>query len=77
MQESISWIDETRSVDDLNTDISKYNEAYKKSGLLVKLLLIISFSHLMDIQDTERKKAKRVIKARRHFNDMITKILNK
>lgn len=77
MQESIAWIDETRTVDDLNTDISNYSEAYKKSGLLVKLLLIISFSHLMDIQDTERKKAERVIKARRHFNNMITKILNK
>ncbi len=77
MQESVAWIAETRTIDDLNTDISNYNAAYKKSGLFVKLLLIISFSHLMDIQDTERKKAKRVIKARKHFNNMISKILNK
>lgn len=77
MQESVAWIDETRTIDDLNTDISNYTEAYKKSGLFVKLLLIIFFSHLMNIQDTERKKAKRVIKARRHFNNMIIKILNK
>lgn len=77
MQESVAWIAETRTIDDLNTDISKYNEAYKKSGLLAKILLIISFSHLMDIQDTERKKAKRVIKARKHFNNMISKILDK